>query len=252
VNGALIPGGGNSEGQVYECSDAGAVTGTPYFYWLEDVSWSFQTVEHGPAPLYVPLNDGEHSAVGQFSVGTTSGLYRITGAAMMAAGIDASQLNPDTLRVLVGGQECPITVSMSGPVFMTNDFLMFYLPTSIGERACELAVSASTLRMESVYSYPNRLRGNVLVDMADDNYAEVNVSGEYVRYLVGGFTDSKVWIIDSSRKVPRMLSGYTYINDTNGSQAVYFSYQPAEGWARCLLTGSSALRDVTEIRKVDP
>ena len=248
LNGNLIPGMGNSQGQAYEWRDSVPDTKTTYYYWLEDVSWKFETKTHGPA-LLRGTDLGVQGAIGNFEV-PAGGLCRISYAVMKSSGLPVNMLDPAQLQVLVGRQEVPIYVSTTQPLLGEGDYILFNTPEAGLAQECTVALGTNVMRMALIQARPSRVVGDVRVDLADKGQTVgFLVATNYVRYLIADFIKTPVWVLDVTKpQQAKLLYGFSYIQATNGLSAVYLSY-PGVSSARCTAVGDQAVYDVPVIRK---
>lgn len=250
VNPSLIPGVGSSVGQVYRSLDATADPAQTYYYWLEDVSWSFQTKLHGPAIRWGAGDSGRQAhTLGTFTAAGIGGLYRITYDALESSGLPVESLDPATLAVRVNGQETAAYVDAIGPVLAPGDFILFYAPESTNGLACELVVVPQGVRMGTAFARPSRAPGSVYVDLAgSDQYLNFQTDTNCVRYMLMDFVGVPVWVVDvTSATNTVMMFGYSYVNGADGRVAVHMSYSLPSGPARCLAVQDSAVIDIGNI-----
>jgi hypothetical protein len=247
LNAALIPGLGTSVGQAYEWMDLTAAADQSWYYWLEDVAWDGATEVHGPAVVRVVPTPG--TALATFGTGGTGGLYRVSVATLRAAGLPVEALDPAALRLDVDGQQVPLYVSATGPVFGDEDYILFYTPTAADGGACTIGVDAAPLRMDLVYARPSRGAGAMWSGAADGaQRVDFATSTNYVRYLVNNFTEAPVWLMDVTAATnSHLMYGFTYLPATNGLTSVYLSYAPASGPAQCVAVGAAAVIDVQAV-----
>lgn len=248
LNTSLISGMGTSQGQAYELRDQVPDTAVTYCYWLEDVSWKFETKMHGPALLRgtEPVIQG---AIGSFVV-PAGAVSRVSFSVMKAAGLPVATLDPAQLKVTVAGKEVAAYVSATESTLGVNDYVLFNVPAASKSQKCTIGISTNALRMTLVFARPSRASGDVWTGLADEeqtlNFA---ISPAYVRYLLGDFVKTPVWVMDVSDPADtKLLYGFSYITTESGLTAVYLSY-PESPLSECVAVGDEAVYDVPTIQK---
>ena len=247
LNPDLIEGLGTSEGRAYEFLDRGADPSATLYYWLEDVSWDFETELHGPAVVYgAEPNRDDGPALGAFTVGAQAGLYRIRYETLKTAGVAIDSIDPSTLKVLVNGEETALFVTAWRGPMKAGDYILFYATASAEEQTVELRTGADALRMEEVYAGPVDDEGSVWYGVADEagTLSFGTVVG-VVRYLLVGFPDEQVEILNvTEASRPRLLYGYSWLQ-VNGQAGVYLGYEGSP--ARFFAVSSSAVIEVESV-----
>jgi len=247
INSGLIPGLGTSAGQVYQNLDGTAGPAQTYYYWLEDVSWSFQTKLHGPAIRWGTGDSSRQAhALGTFTTAGIGGLYRISYAVLQSSGLPVESLDPVTLAVRVNGQETAAYVDAAGPVLAPGDFILFYAPESTNGLACELAVEPQGARMNTAFARPSRAPGSVYAGVAGaDQRLSFQTDPTCARYFLMDFVDVPVWVLDVTDATNSvMMFGYSYVNGADGLVGVHLSYALPSGPARCFAVQDSAVIDI--------
>jgi hypothetical protein len=162
-------------------------------------------------------------------LGSEMGLYRISYETLKASGIGIDGIDPATLKVLVGGEEVALFVTAWRGPMKAGDFVLFYAPESAGEKGCEIRTGENALRMEEVYAAPADGEGAVWYGTADDTgKLSFQTSEDIARYLLMGFADDVVYVLDvTDAEAPKLLYGYAWL--TQGAETgVYLSYFAAE------------------------
>jgi hypothetical protein len=248
INGGMIIGMGNSQGQRYELRDAVPDSRVNWYYWLEDVSFKMETVVHGPAVLSAIGADNK-GVIGYLAV-STSGLCRISYAVMQAAGLPVETLDPVQLKVQMGGVDIASYVSAAGPGLVEGDFVLFYAPVAGTNQEYTVAIGTNAMRMGLVYARPSRAPGEVWAGIAEEGKTlDFAVSTNYVRYLLMDFLETPVWVMDvTDPKQAKMLYGYSTLQPgTNGLTGVYLSY-PGIPSAACKAVGAEAVHEISVIK----
>jgi hypothetical protein len=249
---ALIPGVGSSVGRAYEWTDLSAPVDATLWYWLEDVSRSFEAKRHGPVRVE-PLGAGPAPDrwLGRFDTPAQGGLCRLTYEALRDSGVDRWALAADTVKVLVDGREVPAYVCAAGGTLGEGDFVLFYAPASSNGLSCAVGSGAGARRMETVYARPSRLAGDVWAGLAEDGQAlAFDALPGYVRYLLMDFAGEPVWVADvTDPAVPRLLYGYVYLAGAEGRVGVYLSVPGTEVSRRILAVYEEAVLSVPAVWK---
>ena len=247
-----IPGSGTSAGRDYEWLDTGAPAGQDYWYWLEDVSWSFTSRMHGPVAVLRPAAPvGQDQQIASFATGTTGGLCRITYGALQAAGLDPDRLDPAALKVYLSGAEVAAFVTAADAPLADGDCILFYVPESTNGWECALAIGPDARRMGLVDARPSRAAGDVGTAVADAAQALCfDATTNCVRYLLADFAAAPVWVLDvTDTGSPRMLYGYAYLTAADGHTAVYLSVPPAGTPVRCYAVQDAFIMDLSTFRR---
>jgi uncharacterized repeat protein (TIGR01451 family) len=254
VNAALIPGSASLDGAVYKFRDASARADGAYYYWLEEVAANFKTVTYGPAICLGAAGSSPAASrfvAGTFRTETAGGLYRIRYETLAASGMPLSTLVPSRLAVRIDGVLVPILVNAQGASLQPGDSILFYARKSMTGSACELAVEANPPRMAMADAHPVRTPGDVYVDQANKSFQVKFVTDpSWVRYFLVDFADAPVWVLDVTHPAQAiLLTGYSTVSRDNGLMAVYLSYAPESGPARCLAVQEAGVIDVTHFIK---
>ena len=177
------------------------------------------------------------------------GLYRISVQTLQSAGVDMDGINPARLQVYVNGHEVSAFVTAAGATFQNQDVVLFYLPDSRDKQSIELRTGVSALRMEEVYVEPTEGEGHVWYGVAgENNMLSFVTASDYVRYLLMGFGQEWVWLLDvTDGQKPKFLYGYSLLM-LQGDSAVYLSYFTAKP-ATCLAINANAVIDVQQVTK---
>ena len=250
VNADLIPGLGTSQGQQYELRDPVPAAGQTYYYWLEDVSTRLATDLHGPVAALWQDAPAVAGSLGSFRV-STGGLYRIAWETLAASPVPAQTLDPSQLQIHVNGKEVAAYVSAVGATLNGGDYVLFYAPEAGVEQSCDIGLGTNASRMTLVFARPSRAPGDVSAAMADAGQTLFfDASTNYVRYILGDFTQTPVWVLDITDPTQsKLMYGYSYVRATNGLSAVYLSYPaPDSEPARCTAVGDQAVMEVPAIR----
>ena len=244
----LIPGSGTSAGRDYERLDTGVAAGQDYWYWLDDVSWSFVSRLHGPVAVLCPALDGQ---IASFATGTTGGLCRITYGALQAAGLGPERLDPAALKVYVSGEEVAAFVTAVDAPLADGDFVLFYAPESANGLECALGIGPDARRMELVNARPSRAAGDVGTAVADGAQAVYfEASTNCVRYLLVDFATAPVWVLDVTEPgSPRVLYGYAYLTTADGHTGVYLSAPATGNPLRCYAVQDAFIMDIGTVRR---
>jgi hypothetical protein len=127
-----------------------------------------------------------------------------------------------------------------------DDYLLFYSP--MGEQVRIGYADGDVVRMPFRFVFPEFGEGDVWVGGLDGESNDVLVtsSRQYVRYLITGFQEDTVWLLDVTDAVlPSLLLGAELIQ-IDDEIGVYFS-ETADG--SIYAAGQSA---VTEIETITP
>jgi hypothetical protein len=249
VNKTLIPGMGTSQGQQYQLRDSVPFPALTYYYWLEDVSTRLATQLHGPVAALGRNASAVAGSLGSFSV-STGGLYRIGWDTLAASPVPVQTLDPSQLQIYVNGKQVAAYVSAAGATLSEGDYVLFYAPDAGTAQSCDLGIGTNATRMALVFARPSRANGDVWAELAGpDQEMFFDASTNYVRYILGDFSETPVWVLDiTDPSRSKLLYGYSYIGSTNGLSAVYLSYpSPASEPARCTAVGQQAVFDVPAI-----
>ena len=253
LNSGLIAGMGTSQGRPYEWCDTVPDATQAHYYWLEDVSWKFETKMHGPvyvrAANVVIQNPLGVNAVANFSL-TTGGLYRISWDAMKAAGLPVVTMDPSQIQILIQGQQVAAYVSAGATTLSEGDYILFY--ASSAADLCAIGMGTNALRVELISARPSRATGDVWAEIVGpDQQVSFVVSTNYIRYILADFEKTPVWVLDISDPVKtKLMYGFSYARVANGLSAVYLSYPSAASEpATCKAIGETAIIEVPVISK---
>ncbi|MBP7830717.1 MAG: NF038132 family protein [Kiritimatiellae bacterium] len=250
VNAELIAGTGTSDGAKYSIVDTTAPESGTVFYWLEDVSTSFETETHEQVAVFDELDaEGEEKspALAEFALGPESGICRIGYGALQAAGVPIDTTDPATLQVLINGEETAMFVSAWRGAMKDGDYLLFYAPDGADDRTGEIRTDPAALRMEEVYAGPGDEGEDVWYGVADENGGlSFETSPEVARYLLIGFADMPACVLDVTEALhPKMLYGYAWLLH-EGSEGLYLSYF-TETPAKIVAAGGAAIREIESL-----
>jgi hypothetical protein len=252
INTDLVSGLGSSAGQSYELVDNAADMAFTLYYWLEDVSWSFERKVHGPAVVNgSDIQPSDSARLGTFSVSGPMMLHRVSYETLDAAGIPVQSAEPASLQVFVNGGQVAAFVSAPHAVMKPGDFILFYAPASTNEVACEIRIGKpeESLRMEEVYAAPVDDAGDVWCGAANaEGWLTFNTMPLYVRYLLVGFASEDVYAMDITDPArPKLLFGFAWVA-AGQETGLYMSYFP-ENPAECLAISRSKVHEVEVIVK---
>ncbi len=236
----LIAGLGTGDGRAYEFVDAGADPAATLYYWVEDVSWDFETERHGPAVVYgEESGSDEDPALASFELEAQPALYRVRYEALKAAGVAIDAIDPAALKVLVDGEETALFVSAWRGPMKAGDYLLFYAADGVAE----IRTGAEALRMEEVYAGPADDAGDAWYGAAtEEGTLAFETQAGILRYLLIGFTDEQVHVLDVTATArPKLLYGYSRLQ-VNGEAGVYLGCEAAG--AKLLAVGDHAVREV--------
>ena len=228
VNTELIVGVGTGGGRVYTFSDSESLADGTYYYYIEDVEYDGTTKVHEPVKVTV----GEQATTGE-TIGATSlegaGLYVITADTLRRSGIHPASVDPTRVRVYVDGSEVAAYVTTEQTIWAEWDYVVFYV-----EDGQQVRLGYDTgdepLRMTFRFVFLEPGDGDVLIVRVPDEATGIHValSREQVRYLVTGFQDTTVWLLDvSDVELPSLLLGAEIIQ-IDAETGVYFSETEAE------------------------
>ncbi len=256
MNDSLISGSDSSDGAYYTFLDRGAKPGVTLYYWLEEVSVNYKTVSYGPAVRSVSSVSspgGDPLAMGRFRTETTGGVYRLRYESLAAAGFPMAALETGKLGVRIKGVPVAVHVNAAGATLQPGDSLLFYARKSERGLPCSLTVESSPLRMRLANAAPVHGPGTVYLDEAGANQRLSFVTDPAnVRYFLIDFNDAPVWVLDVSQPANAiMLAGYSFVSRENGMTAVYLSYDPESGPARCLAVQDASVMELSRIRKAE-
>ena len=237
VNTELIAGTGTSDGTSYSFLDAAAPDG-PVFYWLEDVSTTFESELHGQVAIVGVQPDDETAGL---TIGPEAGVYRVSYETLKAAGLPVDLMNPGDLKLNVDGEEAALFVSAWKGPMQAGDYVLFYAAAGEGERAVSVQSGVEARRMEYAYAGPSE-EGDVWVGQAGEGLLAFETQAEVSRYFVLGLPDNQALVLDVTAAQPKLLYGYAWVNQAQGD-ALYMSYE-TEQPAKLLAVAESAIRDV--------
>ncbi len=239
----LIAGLGTGDGRAYEFVDAGADPSATLYYWVEDVSWDFETERHGPAVVYGEASGSDSSpALASFELEAQPALYRVRYEALKAAGVAIDAIDPAALKVLVDGEETALFVSAWRGPMKAGDYLLFYAADGVAE----IRTGAEALRMEEVYAGPSDDAGDAWYGVAtEEGTLAFETQAGILRYLLIGFADEAVQVLDVTDAArPKLLYGYSWL-EVNGQAGVYLGYEAEK--AKLFASGESAIIEVNEV-----
>jgi len=237
VNTELIAGTGTSDGTSYSFLDAAAPDG-PVFYWLEDVSTTFESELYGQVAIVGVQPDDETAGL---TIGPEAGVYRVSYETLKAAGLPVDLMNPGDLKLNVDGEEAALFVSAWKGPMQAGDYVLFYAAAGEGERAVSVQSGVEAQRMEYAYAGPSE-EGDVWVGQAGEGLLAFETQAGVSRYFVLGLPDNQALVLDVTAAQPKLLYGYAWVNQAQGD-ALYMSYE-TEQPAKLLAVAESAIRDV--------
>jgi len=248
LTGELIRGQGTGEGGAYAFTDESAPSDTTWFYWLEDVSWSFEGKLHGPVVVRADEPD-QDERVATFEVDATeAGLHRITYEALVAAGLPADSLETDRIKVFLDGEEVAIATYANGATLKPGNSLLFYVPAGVGPVVCELQTGADALRMGWAYAAPKDEGELWTGSVQTDGQLSFTVTHEWQRYLLMGFEEGGALVLDvTDARRPVILFGHATLH-LPGQSGVYLSHDAALP-AQCIAVQHDAVRVVRDLKK---
>jgi len=222
INSDLVPGSADGSGRNYAFSDPAPLSQGDYYYWLEDVEYDGSIRTNGPARVHV----GE-VLPGATLIGTTSidmpGIYMITADTFRRSGIQPASVDPARIRIYVAQVEVASFVSAVSATFSDWDYILFYV--NEGAQVGVGYAEGEPLRMDYRYVFVEFGEGEVWTgDLAADADAiQVAIHPEYLRYLITGFHDSTIWLLDITNPLlPTLLIGADLVS-VNNETGLYFS-----------------------------
>jgi hypothetical protein len=171
-----------------------------------------------------------------------AGLYRIDQAVLAEAGIE---VNADELKIYVGGEEVAAYVTLSHGTMESDDYVVFYV--DVGGAQVDVRRGPDPLRMEEIETPPTD-EGEVWYGSADTSgVAAFAVDEAHTRYLLVGFTEEPVLVVDvSDTLVPKLLYGYAVLT-VKGEIGAYLGYtQPG---AECIAVDGQGLRVIGQLQQ---
>lgn len=197
VNPLLVVG----RGAAYRVWDTNIVSGTTYYYWLEEIEADYDVSEYGPVLV-------EATSPADLSASITvykPGLYRIGYEAFTVSGMAIGQIDPSMIQMRVNGEEVAAFVSAASDAMEPGDVVMFYAPEGVAD--IEIGAASGAARMAWVYVAPVFGDGNVHVDVArEDHTLWFQATTNFIRYIVMGFESQPVWLLDiTDQRHPKMF-----------------------------------------------
>ncbi|MCZ7591066.1 MAG: carboxypeptidase regulatory-like domain-containing protein [Kiritimatiellae bacterium] len=249
LNGDLIPGQGTGMGAAYTFTDSDVSRTATWYYWLEDVSQTFDTKLHGPAIVRAEAAQPQDESVANFLVDASQpGLYRITYEALAAAGLNPASLETDRIKIALGGSEVAIATYASGSTLKAGDSLLFYVPEGDGALEAQLLTGDNARRMSWAYAAPADEGALWSASVRTDGQLPFTVSPEWQRYMLMGFGESGAIVLDvSNAQNPVMLFGYATLS-VQGETGIYLSHDVEES-ADCIAIEAEAIRSVQDIER---
>lgn len=249
LNGDLIRGQGTGVGAQYTHLDAGVDRGTTWYYWLEDVSQTFETKLHGPVVVRAEEAQPQDESVANFLVDASqSGLHRITYEALAAAGLNPASLETERIKIALGGREVAIATYASGATLKAGDSVLFYVPQGEGAVEARLLTGDNALRMNWAYAAPADEGALWSGSVRTDGQLPFTVSPEWQRYMLMGFGGSGAIVLDvSDTQNPVMLFGYATLR-VQGETGIYLSHDVEEP-ADCIAVEAEAIHPVQDIER---
>lgn len=221
INSSLIPGSADGAGRVYTYDDPQLLSDGDYYYWLEDVEHDESVRRNGPARVHVG-----QTVPGALMIGSTraetSGLYMLTADALRSSGLHPASIDPVRLRVYVDNTEVAAYVTANGVTFADWDYVLFYVGS--GEQVSFGYASGEPLRMPYRFVFVEYGDGDVWTGgVTPGDEIQVALGAGYVRYLITGFHDSNIWLLDITNPVwPTLMLGADLVL-VDGETGLYFS-----------------------------
>ena len=247
VNAELIEGIGTGDGRDYTFSDTEDLADGDYYYYVEDVEYDGTTMVHEPVKVTV----GEEATTVE-TIGSTAlespGLYVITADTLHRSGIHPATVDPTRLRVYVDDSEVAAYVSTEQTIWAEWDYIVFYVEDG---RQVSLGYDQEEddpLRMNFRFVFLEPGDGDVVIVRVPDDATGIHValSREQVRYLVTGFRDSMIWLLDvTDVELPSLLLGADIIQ-IDDEAGVYFSETETEK-GTVYAVGDSAIIEIDSI-----
>lgn len=233
VNASLILGQGSSFGGTYEYVDAGD-SGTTWYYWIEDIDWNMLTTRHGPAVV-----DGAVVLAEVHIDDDMSGICRVTGKALAAAGVEVPA---ERLSIAVDGREVAALATIEHGPLAEEDEVLFHLPA--GATSIRIRSLSDPLRMERAAAPPVFADSEIWMGSAsDEGVATMPIESNLTRHMVIGFRDSPVYLFDVSEPHrPRVLTEFAVL-EVDDELGIYFSY-PASEAGSCLAVDAEGILDI--------
>lgn len=247
VNTALITGVGDGGGSAYAFSDPAPLATGANYYWIEDVEYDGTVRLHDPVLVTVGVETSNVETIGS-TVVEGSGLYAITADTLRRSGIEPATVDSTRLRVYIEGSEVAAYVTTPLATLSDCDYALFYVEK--GETVSFGYEEGDPLRMPFRFVFPEHGEGRVAMGRVPAEAAAVHMDlgQDVVRYLVTGFHESMIWLLDvTDAAMPSLLLGADLI-EVDAETGLYFSDTEAKD-GRVYAAGAS---DVVEIDSIKP
>ncbi|MCO5067491.1 MAG: isopeptide-forming domain-containing fimbrial protein [Kiritimatiellae bacterium] len=254
LTGEMIMGQGTGSGATYSFDDVG-VDADAAWYWLEDVSETFESTLHGPVSVEDDGDDDEQAPtqlVGTFALEPAdAGIYRLSAEALSRAGIAANALRVAEIKLVVEGKEVALLPIAKGETLAAGDSVLFYVPAHEEALSISVETSADAARMGWAYAEPAS-EGTLWTGVVrSDGQLPFVASSEWQRYLLVGFEGDGALVLDvTNANRPLVLFDYTVLN-IPGQSGLLLSYEVEEA-ARCFAAQLDAVRDVQGVTRAEP
>ncbi len=254
LTGEMIMGQGTGNGSTYAFDDVGADADAAW-YWLEDISETFETTLHGPVSAGEAEEDEEETGtqlVGNFGIEAAgAGIYRLSYEELVRAGIAANSLRVADLKLILGGEEVALLPIAQGDTLASGDSVLFYVPAHDRALSVSIETGADALRMGWAYGEPAP-EGTLWTGVVrSDGQLPFEVSPASQRYLLVGFEGDGAMVLDvTDAHRPLVLFDYAVLN-IPGQSGILLSYEVEEA-AQCLAVQLDAVRDVTGVTRAEP
>ncbi len=242
VNDTLIGGVGTGEGQAYTFAEATPLANGTYFYWIEDVDYDGTVrvqepvkVEVGPPPSTIEL-------LGSAAL-SGPGLYAVSAETFRHSGLHPAAVDASRLRVYVDDREVAAYITTDNSSLADWDYVLFYAEE--GQRISLGYDEGAPLRMNFRFVFLEQGEGETLLARVTDEAAGMRValSREHVRYLITGFHETMVWLLDvTDVRAPSVLLGAEIVQAADET-GVYFS-EPTVTNGTVFAVGSGAIKAI--------
>ena len=242
----------NGKGAHYEVTDSTIAIGPVYFYWLEESERSGNAAIYGPVRVRtMPLPT---EAMASYSVPAPATeqdmLVKATAAELSKAGLPVDTTDASEYKAWIGTNEVPLYVSTWRGTLAEDQFVLFYCRRAPGhELQVSLGVGSDARRM--LYGYAGPIGGTLYTDRVTTGGPLVFPIGDtHYTCLIMGLKEDAAWVLDVTDPLsPTMLYGYSFLSTEIGN-AVYLSYFPETGQARCLLAEPDAVITLDQMRRM--
>jgi len=245
INAELIPGSADGTGRSYSYADPDQLSAGDYYYWLEDIEYDESARINGPVRAHVG-----QALPGVILIGSTTtetpGLYMVTADTFRRSGIHPASVDPQRFKVYVDQAEVASYVTTESTTFSDWDYVLFYVneeaQVSFGYAEGE------PQRMTYRFVFVEYGDGDVWTGSLAGNAADIQVAThpDYIRYLITGFQDANIWLLDiTNPNVPDLLIGADLVR-VGGETGLYFSEAVTENGI-IYATGDSAVIRIESI-----